>query len=263
MPFDARDVAAPHPFKLLLRAAETLRHSDGHVGGQHQPSAEHASGGVQRASTRRILRSSCARRGVHHSVLRCFPPVDENIAPAPAAHAVHAHRHLSLWTSRQLLQYLTLLLRPWMSTPSPVGYAAPVPVVDYIAFAGTLHLHLSVSTWRLRQRSPRTKGTHFVDATGRCEHGLSPEFHREDAHRVVLLRLACTTCRQVASHGDLLCDVHKGTPPVLGVLGEHNTFAMARIRGRGLTPTRGNDRKVWTPRSECRPYLFKLMPISG
>ena len=98
-------------------------------------------------------------------------PVGEHISPAPVGYAAPArstsalrlrlqrtqctpHQHLSLKASLQLLQCLTLLMRPWMGTlslrlqgthapasvvgyisPAPVGYAVAAPVVEYIPSA--------------------------------------------------------------------------------------------------------------------------------
>ena len=92
-------------------------------------------------------------------------PVVEFNAPAPAVSCAVPAPFVD--TS----QCLTLRLRPWAPvvgyiSPAPVRYAASVPVVEDIAPTPeflALHLHLSVSTWRQRQRSPRAKGTHFVE----------------------------------------------------------------------------------------------------
>ena len=65
----ARDVAASNPFKLLLRAAETLRHNDGHVGG---------------ASTSRVALAPVDKHITFAASSVAPLPVVEYIAPGPA-----------------------------------------------------------------------------------------------------------------------------------------------------------------------------------
>ena len=211
----SRDVAALHPFGLLLRAAQTLRRHTllDCCCGQHRRCgvtpfwtavASSTDVGLLLRAAQTLRRrtfwtaaASSTDVAASHPFdccceqQRCCGVTSFWIAVASSTDVAASHP----------LDCCCLQQRHCSTATAEWSYAVPVPVVEDIAAAHAVSYAALAPVGEYMAPAPAiaaSKGYTFRRATGRCEHGLSPEFHREGVHwvfgRLVRLpRTACTT----------------------------------------------------------------------